>query len=69
MTYTRTWTWEERALGAMCDREMVQIKGGIRGRIDEIYVSVEDPSVRRMRVTESSGRVHHVNVSEIDYNG
>lgn len=65
MTYTRTYTIEERALAALCDRTSVKIVDtGVVGMIDEIYVSVLDPrQQRRVRVTETNGRVHHLDLT------
>lgn len=65
MTRTYTYTIEEWALAALCDRTPVRIVDtGVVGTVDEIYVSVLDPrQQRRVRVTETDGRVHHLDLT------
>lgn len=60
MTYTRTYTLEERALEALCARSDVRlVESGVIGRIKDICDSDVKEGVRRIGVLEYVGRRMH----------
>jgi hypothetical protein len=62
VTYTRTFTVEERALGAMCHKHTVRLPElGVEGTIQKLALSDGD-SLLRATVVDQHGKDHEVDL-------